>query len=457
MKKFKINKVKLINAIIIMLTILMITYIAINSQLIKDILGIKIKQENEEIKVLPLFSYVVYDNQDQENIKVLISINSENGIEYIEKPDGSKIFGNEKKQMKIDYIAKKEEENIFKIKEKEKNEQEKILYIDNAAIKESTIGINVVTDKKGYEVIELNNKIELEGYEILYKIGLGENSHWMSGTKFSIVDYDLIQNGLINDDNTVTISMKAENEKLGNKVIYNENIPINSEVNTIAKSIKSESLLNAIKENDFINGKYEIIVNDETYNTKVYNFNEDINITADTVFGIEEDVGTKNDYAQNMIVLKINGDLTIDEGTTLTTYASKDGYGGPKGMMIYCSGTLTNNGTISMTARGAYAEGQNVYLWKNTNSSYEYIPAVGANGGEKVPTRANGNIGNSGTNRQTGGGGSGSCYSEYGTSGAGSQGTSYSGGTGGGAVCTIVVDTAGAGQENRWCWGNWKQ
>lgn len=125
MKKFKISKVKLINAIIIMLTILMITYIAINSQLIKDILGIKIKQENEEIKVLPLFSYVVYDNQDQENIKVLISINSENGIEYIEKPDGSKIFGNEKKQMKIDYIAKKEEENIFKIKEKEKMNKKK--------------------------------------------------------------------------------------------------------------------------------------------------------------------------------------------------------------------------------------------------------------------------------------------------------------------------------------------
>lgn len=206
----------------------------------------------------------------------------------------------------------------------------------------------------------------------------------MSGTKFSIVDYDLIQNGLINDDNTVTISMKAENEKLGNKVIYNENIPINSEVNTIAKSIKSESLLNAIKENDFINGKYEIIVNDETYNTKVYNFNEDINITADTVFGIEEDVGTENDYAQNMIVLKINGDLTIDEGTTLTTYASKDGYGGPKGMMIYCTGTLTNNGTVSMTARGAKAEGENVYLWQNLDNSYEYIPAVGATGGESV-------------------------------------------------------------------------
>ena len=45
-------------------------------------------------------------------------------------------------------------------------------------------------------------------------------------------------------------------------------------------------------------------------------------------------------------------------------------------MMIYCTGTLTNNGTISMTARGAKASGQNVYLWQNLNGEYEYIPAV---------------------------------------------------------------------------------
>ena len=42
-----------------------------------------------------------------------------------------------------------------------------------------------------------------------------------------------------------------------------------------------------------------------------------------------------------------------------------NGYGGPKGMFIYCTGTITNNGTIDMTARGAKAVGQNVYLWKN--------------------------------------------------------------------------------------------
>ena len=77
-----------------------------------------------------------------------------------------------------------------------------------------------------------------------------------------------------------------------------------------------------------------------------------------------------------MIVLKVNGDLTINEEAKLTAYASKNGYGGPKGMMIYCTGTLTNNGTISMTARGAKTSGQNVYLWQNLNGEYEYIPAV---------------------------------------------------------------------------------
>ena len=45
------------------------------------------------------------------------------------------------------------------------------------------------------------------------------------------------------------------------------------------------------------------------------------------------------------------------------------------------NGTLTNNGTISMTARGAKAEGQNVYLFKNIEGNFEYVPAVGGTGG----------------------------------------------------------------------------
>jgi hypothetical protein len=115
--------------------------------------------------------------------------------------------------------------------------------------------------------------------------------------------------------------------------------------------------------------------------------------------------------------------------------------------MLYVTGTLTNNGTIE-NSHGAYAEGQDVYLLKNFNGEYEYVPAVGASGASITNTSSlyngtghnylNGNPGIDGTGRQTGGGGSGAIrnYVTRMYSGAGSAGTSYSGGSGGGAAAT---------------------
>ena len=152
--------------------------------------------------------------------------------------------------------------------------------------------------------------------------------------------------------------------------------------------------------------------------------------------------GTSEDnMAKNMVILKVNGNLTIDSEVILTSCVNSSGYGGPKGLFIYCTGTITNNGTIDMTARGAYAKGQNVYLYKNADSSYETVPAVGATGGASVakvdPRGDNGVAGKKGENgslRQTGGGGSGDAYgtsfATSGYSGRGGIGTSYSGGTG---------------------------
>ena len=126
-------------------------------------------------------------------------------------------------------------------------------------------------------------------------------------------------------------------------------------------------------------------------------------------FGKERDVATNNSYAQNTVVLKVEGNLTINEGVTLTSV--RNGYGGPKGMIIYCTGTLTNKGAITMTQRGSKAVGQNVYLWKNkNNSSYEKVPNVGMSGGtggwgDLLPNCANtGATPSSATNRATGGG-----------------------------------------------------
>ena len=154
--------------------------------------------------------------------------------------------------------------------------------------------------------------------------------------------------------------------------------------------------------------------------------------------GKAQDIGTASEDAKNTVVLKVDGDLTIDEGVAVTSIGGT--YGGPKGMIIYCTGTVTNNGTINMSARGAKAVGENVYLLKNKNveGTFEYIPAVGGAGGSSVSSKSsNGRAGGNAPYRGTGGGGSGAVYtggSAARSPGAGTAGTSYSGGSGGGGT-----------------------
>lgn len=178
------------------------------------------------------------------------------------------------------------------------------------------------------------------------------------------------------------------------------------------------------------NYKVEVKANSETVthyiNLYVYDGNTTFN--ENQKFGGYADVfdSAANNYAKHMVAVKVNGDLTINDGVKIEPYYTN--YGGPKGFTIYVTGTLTNNGTID-NSHGARAEGQNVYLYRNPNGSYEFVPAVGAVGAvgwrNTTPVKAVG--------RQTGGGGKGSWrYNDEG-GGDGATGTSYSGGPGGGA------------------------
>ena len=210
--------------------------------------------------------------------------------------------------------------------------------------------------------------------------------------------------------------------------------------------IESDSILEAISNEDIPTGRYSIKVNNEVYPVHMITLDGNQHFTDNKTFGDEHDVATKEDYAQNMVIVKVNGDLTIDEGVTVSPYYDKN-YGGPKGFTLYVTGKLTNKGTID-NSHGAKAEGQNVYLWKNTAGTYEYVPAVGGSGGSGGASRdgVNGVNGVSGTGRQTGGGGSGASYTNVNyRSGSGSAGTSYSGGTGGGGVDQI---SASSGEAN---------
>ena len=435
---------------IIILIILLITIFAIliSSTYLRTV----VNNAKKEQVVGELFSSIVYDNQNEEEIKVLVKISSEDGIEYIEKPDGSQIQANGKQNVAIDYKVKKDEENIFKIKEIGKEIVDKSVCVTDQVIKEE-LGIDVLSEIVGYKTIEITENIPLEGYnKIQHQIG--KNGEWQEGIgKMPIVDYDIVRNALKNEDDTVTVSVKAENTVTSNIIQYSKNLKIKN--TTLIDNIQAESLIDAMSKENIETGKYGVTINNKTYNLQVYEFNENLTIDVSTEFGTEQDVATDTDYAQNMIAIKVNGDLNINGEAILTTHASKSGYGGPKGMFIYCTGTIINNGEISMTARGAKAEGEDVYLYKNNDNTYEYVPAEGATGGKGLVRvgGGNGNDGEKGLNRQTGGGGSGAVYSGLGgvgTSGDGSYGTSYSGGTGGGAWYSYSTGTAEAGQPNRW-------
>ena len=145
-----------------------------------------------------------------------------------------------------------------------------------------------------------------------------------------------------------------------------------------------------------------------------------------------------------------------------------------KGLYIYIKGTLTLNGSISMTQRGCRAEGKNIVINpKNKHVMYfdkdielldiptnRFIAAYGGKGGASVVIKNTTRVANHGASSDisSGGGGSGAAWhtdSGSCTSGAGSQGTSFSGGSGGGgASAWNVTRVATDGQPDGGTGGN---
>ena len=216
--------------------------------------------------------------------------------------------------------------------------------------------------------------------------------------------------------------------------------------------MESTSLISwGMGNNDLETGYYKVTVNGITYPIHLYVYEGDQNWTSSMTFGDSSDIGTSSTNAVNSVAVLVKGDLTIASGVTVTT--ARSNYGGPKGLFLFVTGTLTNSGAITMTQRGAKATGENVYLWQNVDGSYEYVPAVGAAGGAKrtgkggISTVYTGYTPAAATSRKTGGGGGGGMIANGRTtnSGAGGAGTSYSGGAGGGGA--YYGATAGTGSS----------
>ena len=146
-----------------------------------------------------------------------------------------------------------------------------------------------------------------------------------------------------------------------------------------------------------------------------------------------------------MLGVRVEGNLTVNAGVTLTTAARK------RGMAIYVTGDTTINGTISMTDRGANAVGQQVLLLNN-GTEYQVAAAGGAGGVDLVTADNTGVAGGAATSTGAcGGGGSGAGHYDapyIGRGGTGSAGTSYSGGSGGGGRRNDVDSPGNPGIAN---------
>jgi len=152
-----------------------------------------------------------------------------------------------------------------------------------------------------------------------------------------------------------------------------------------------------------------------------------VGLTMEVVEASNADINSSTNYGSNTadsrgLMTRFTGDVDVASGATITPATRK------RGWYIYTSGNFTNNGTITMTDRGASAVGQTVYI-----DGVKNIPALGA-----LKDTAGSN-----TNGTTGGGGT-AASNDY--PGPGGRGTSFSGGAGGGTGGNGV--TGGAGSNN---------
>lgn len=160
MKKFK--KMYIAFAIIIMVLLFMLTLGG------KTLLNITNNIKKEKMELL---SYQIYDNTDNSNIQTLIKINTENGIEYIVKPDGTKIYANGKTMISLDYSFQINNEETFIIKEIDKDEINKKIVITETGSKSYPFIITTAEQLQNIQNYKKEMLYNIDETEICYKLG----------------------------------------------------------------------------------------------------------------------------------------------------------------------------------------------------------------------------------------------------------------------------------------------
>ncbi len=384
----KIQKGKLIKILIVVLIIILLTFVIVllNKTGVMRIAVERIRNVMQGMEGEEIVQNAEYDIKqiEGEYLSILITFEDPRGIEKITMWDGTQIDGKGKTKIGLDRIV--EEDDQYQVMVKYKEEEKSELY---SMIPTTKPVINEIAFRKEnstlYETIEIEFP-ENENVTNYYSVGKNEN--WIEYTQNFEVELAIEQE----TNETEEKEIKTKSEFKTGKTIQRKN-----KTGYIANG---NGLLYKVAYEITESQIYNIKVKEKTYSIHAYVYNEDTVLNENKVFGDAADAGT------NMVVVKVNGNLTIEKGTISGVKDSTKG--GPKGLFIYCTGTLTNNGTISMSQNGANSDGENVYLCKNSNKEYEYIPSSGASGGsggKNISGSMAGKAGGNGIKRSCGGGG----------------------------------------------------
>lgn len=205
----KIKNKNIINIIKLIIVILFIIFLAVfinNKNLIYNNFRKEIKQENEQER--PLLSFIAYDNQNEQNIKGMIIINSTSTIDYVEFLDGTIVYGNGKNKLAKDVELVKDQEYSVKIISGDTENIEKII-VDDSYLEKMINFIELEIAEGENKKIQLLDTRGIAGMTTYYKIGKNSTNWAVYNGTIILADYCIDIEDYANKNYVSTICTKT--------------------------------------------------------------------------------------------------------------------------------------------------------------------------------------------------------------------------------------------------------
>lgn len=332
------NKILKFLLIIIVISILMITFHFVNNNVIKN--KINEKAEKEEISGI---EFDVYSNENNKLEILVKAYDKENGIKELKYNIGEKervLNANFKSQVATDFIVDKDGEYKFVAISGNGNTIEKTLEI-NEEYKNQLINIEISNESKCETEKEIT--IDYKKYNNKqYKIGDKSGSWTNYESPFKVNSYDILSKSLENEDKTLNIYAKSE-DKAGNKVI------ITKKVIMLDLDLQKKPEINVIKADNYTrieDGKFKI--------------NSEIEIEFDNRENIKNYYSTNDGITWNEYNGRFNTDAINIMAKSIKTIS---------GLKIENSKYVQPNSTDAMTFEAYDNNKNNIF----TTNDFKYI------------------------------------------------------------------------------------